>query len=140
MREGDEMVNRDLAVERGFHGCRVAFPHFPVGEDDVGSAEEGEMEMLLVVFLWESIHVVTDGLYELFQVTSNQEQRRGDKGKQTNVGIQDVYTPFTQHVDRHDSFTPFGKREDETLHPTIDRLSSSVAPYCCIWRDPWQVA
>jgi len=73
MREGDEMVNRDLAVERGFHGGGVAFPHFSIGEYDVGSAEEGEMEMLLVVFLWESIHVVTDGLYELFQVTSNQE-------------------------------------------------------------------
>lgn len=73
MREGDKMVNRDFAVERSFHGCGVAFPHFPVGEDDVGSAEEGEMEMLLVVFLWESIHVLTDGLHELFQKSDKSE-------------------------------------------------------------------
>ena len=71
MREGDEMVDRDLAVERSFHRCGVAFPHFSIREDDVGSAEEGKMEMLLVVFLWESIHVVADGLYELFQVISD---------------------------------------------------------------------
>ena len=71
MREGDEMVNGDLAVERSFHGCRVSFPHFSVGEDDVGSTKEGEMQMVLVVFLWESIHVLTDCLYELIEMTSD---------------------------------------------------------------------
>ena len=60
------MMYGDVAVERGFHGCGVSFPHFAVGEDDVGSTEECEMEMFLIVFLRESVHVLTHGLYELF--------------------------------------------------------------------------
>jgi hypothetical protein len=67
------MVYGDLAVERGFHGCRVAFPHFSIGEYDIRSAEEGEVQMFLVVLLRESIHVLTDSLHELFQVIRNNE-------------------------------------------------------------------
>ena len=44
------MVNGALAVEQGFHGGGVAFPHFSVGEFDIQSAEEGEAQILLVVF------------------------------------------------------------------------------------------
>ena len=59
-------MNGDVAVKCGFYGCGVSFPHFSIGEDDIGSAEECEMEMFLVVFLWEPVHVLTNGLYELF--------------------------------------------------------------------------
>jgi hypothetical protein len=74
VRQGDETVDGNFAVECSFDRGRVSFPHFAIGEDDILSAEERKMQVLLIVFLRESIYILAHRLDELLRVNNVYEE------------------------------------------------------------------
>ena len=60
-------MNWNFSIERCLDRGRVTFPHFTIGEDNVRSAQECEVQVVLVVLFRESIHILAHQFDELLK-------------------------------------------------------------------------